>query len=177
MEILLGYLFIFIAKCADVTLATIRTIFVVKGKKKLAFIVGIFEIIIYLFAMEKVISDMSNPFKVAAYALGFGTGNVMGIMLESKLAIGLITAQIFTSKDVEEFSSYLRDNGFGVTVIEGRGREGIKYILQVVLDRKKLPKFEKTVGIYDVNSFVTISEIRTVKGGYFGKDVAREMMK
>lgn len=177
MGLLLGYLFIFIAKCADVTLATIRTIFVVKGKKKLAFFIAIFEIIIYLFAMEKVLSDMSNPFKIITYALGFATGNVVGIMLESKLAIGLITAQIFTSKDVDEFSTFLRDNGFGVTVIEGKGREGIKYILQVVLDRKKLPKFEDTVSEYDSNSFVTVSEIRAVRGGYFGKDTAREMMK
>lgn len=177
MGLIGGYILIFIAKCADVTLATIRTIFVVKGRKKLAFIVGVFEIIIYLFAMEKVLNDMSNPFKIAAYAIGFATGNVMGIMLESKLAIGLITAQIFTSKDVDEFSTYLRDKGFGVTVIEGKGREGIKYILQVVLDRKKLSKFENTVSEFDNNSFVTVSEIRAVRGGYFGKDVAREVIK
>lgn len=177
MEILIGYLLIFLAKCADVTLATIRTIFVVKGKKKLAFIVGIFEIIIYLFAMERVISDMSNPIKVAAYAFGFATGNVMGITLESKLAIGLITAQIFTSRDVDAFSNYLRDHGFGVTVIEGRGREGIKYILQVALDRKKLVAFEKTVLKYDDEAFVTVSEIRTVRGGYFGKDAVRQVIK
>lgn len=177
MEILMGYLFIFIARCTDVTLATIRTIFVVKGKKRLAFFVGIFEIVIYLFAMEKVLSDMSDPFKVVSYAFGFATGNVVGITLESKLAIGLITAQVFTSKGVEGFANYLRDNGFGVTVIEGRGREGIKYILQVVLDRKKLGKFEKTVTEYDSDSFLAVSEIRTVKGGYFGKDVAREVMK
>ncbi|MEG0842823.1 MAG: DUF5698 domain-containing protein [Romboutsia sp.] len=177
MGALLGYLFIFFARCTDVTLATIRTIFVVKGKKKLAFFIAIFEIVIYLYAMDKVLSDLSDPFKVVAYALGFATGNVVGIMLESKLAIGLITAQIFTSKNVDEFSTYLRDRGFGVTVIEGRGREGVKYILQIVLDRKKLSSFESTVSSYDENSFVTVSEIRAVKGGYFGKDVAREMMK
>ena len=100
MEYLLGYLLIFLAKCADVTLATVRTIFVVKGKKKLAFFVGIFEILIYLFAMDKVLGDMGDIYKVISYALGFATGNVVGITMEEKLAIGLITAQIFTSKDV-----------------------------------------------------------------------------
>lgn len=169
MEFILGYILIFIAKCSDVTLATIRTIFVVKGKKKLAFFVGIFEILIYLFAMDKVLSNMSDPFKVMSYALGFATGNVVGITLESKLAIGLITAQVFTSKAVDEYAEYLRAHGFGVTVIEGRGREGIKYILQIVLDRKKLDAFEKTVTEYDPSSFVAVSEIRTVKGGYFGR--------
>lgn len=123
MEYIIGYLLIFLAKCADVTLATVRTIFVVKGKKKLAFFVGFFEILIYLFAMDKVLGDMGDIFKVISYALGFATGNVVGIAMEEKLAIGLITAQIFTGKDVDSFADYLRQNGFGVTVIEGRGRE------------------------------------------------------
>src|SRR3712207_3394972 len=145
MEFVLGYLLIFCAKCADVTLATIRTIFVVKGKKKLAFCVGFLEILIYLFAMDKVLGDMGDTIKVISYALGFATGNVVGITLEEKLAIGLITAQIFTGEDVDDFAEYLRYNGFGVTVIEGKGREGIKYILQVVLDRKHLHNFQNTI--------------------------------
>ncbi|RDY26616.1 DUF2179 domain-containing protein [Romboutsia weinsteinii] len=175
--LILGYLLIFLAKCADVSLATIRTIFVVKGMKKMAFFIGIFEIIIYLTAMNYVLSDMGNPLKIMSYALGFATGNVVGITLESKLAIGLITAQVFTSKQVEEFADFLRDHGFGVTVIEGRGREGIKYIMQIVLDRKKLIRFEKTALDYDPNAFITVSETRTVRGGYFGRDIGREAMK
>lgn len=170
MEYILGYLLIFLAKCADVTLATIRTIFVVKGKKKLAFFVGIFEILIYLFAMDKVLGDMGDIYKVISYALGFATGNVVGITMEEKLAIGLITAQIFTSKDVDSFADYLRNSGYGVTVIEGRGREGIKHILQVVLDRKNLDNFQKTINEYDLKSFVAVSEIKKVSGGYFGRN-------
>ncbi|MDU7904423.1 MAG: DUF5698 domain-containing protein, partial [Peptostreptococcaceae bacterium] len=122
MEFVLGYLLIFLAKCSDVTLATIRTIFVVKGKKKLAFCIGFLEILIYLFAMDKVLGDMGDIVKVMSYALGFATGNVVGITLEEKLAIGLITAQVFTGEDVDQFAEYLRQHGFGVTVIEGRGR-------------------------------------------------------
>ncbi len=170
MEYILGYLLIFMAKCADVTLATVRTIFVVKGKKKLAFFVGIFEILIYLFAMDKVLGDMGDIVKVISYALGFATGNVVGITMEEKLAIGLITAQIFTGKDVDSFADYLRNNGFGVTVIEGRGREGIKHILQVVLDRKHLDNFQKTINEYDSKAFVAVSEIKKVSGGYFGRN-------
>lgn len=173
MEFVLGYLLIFIAKCSDVTLATIRTIFVVKGKKKLAFCVGFLEILIYLFAMDKVLGDMGDTIKVISYALGFATGNVVGISLEEKLAIGLITAQIFTGEDVDDFADYLRHHGFGVTVIEGRGREGIKYILQVVLDRKYLPKFQNTINEYDSRAFVAVSDIKNVRGGYFGRNTMK----
>ncbi|MEF3401815.1 DUF5698 domain-containing protein, partial [Listeria monocytogenes] len=148
MEFVLGYLLIFLAKCSDVTLATIRTIFVVKGKKKLAFCIGFLEILIYLFAMDKVLGDMGDIVKVMSYALGFATGNVVGITLEEKLAIGLITAQVFTGEDVDQFAEYLRQHGLGVTVIEGRGRGGVKYILQVVLDRKHLHNFQNTINSY-----------------------------
>ena len=173
MEFVLGYLLIFCAKCADVTLATIRTIFVVKGKKKLAFCVGFLEILIYLFAMDKVLGDMGDTIKVISYALGFATGNVVGITLEEKLAIGLITAQIFTGEDVDDFAEYLRYNGFGVTVIEGKGREGIKYILQVVLDRKHLHNFQNTINEYDSRACVAVSEIKNVRGGYFGRNAMK----
>lgn len=173
MEFVLGYLLIFLAKCSDVTLATIRTIFVVKGKKKLAFCIGFLEILIYLFAMDKVLGDMGDIVKVMSYALGFATGNVVGITLEEKLAIGLITAQIFTSEDVDQFAEYLRQHGFGVTVIEGRGREGVKYILQVVLDRKHLHNFQNTINSYDSRAFVAVSEIKNVRGGYFGRNAMK----
>ncbi len=173
MEFILGYLLIFVAKCSDVTLATVRTIFVVKGKKKLAFCIGFLEILIYLFAMDKVLGDMANPMKVISYALGFSTGNVVGICLEEKLAIGLITAQVFTGKDVDDFAEYLRLNGFGVTVIEGKGREGIRYILQVVLNRKHLQNFQKTINNYDSRAFVAVAEIKNVRGGYFGRNTMK----
>jgi uncharacterized protein YebE (UPF0316 family) len=173
MEYILGYLFIFLAKCADITLATIRTLFVVRGKKTLSFFIGIVEILIYLFAINKVLSNMDNFGNVLSYALGFATGNVLGIMVESRIAIGLLTAQIFTSKDVEDFSDYLRKHEFGVTVVEGRGKEGTKHILQVVLDRKTLNKFEKCINSYDPLCFVTISDVKTVKGGYFLRNKMR----
>lgn len=173
MEFVLGYLLIFLAKCSDVTLATIRTIFVVKGKKKLAFCIGFLEILIYLFAMDKVLGDMGDMLKVISYALGFATGNVVGITLEEKLAIGLITAQVFTGKDVDDFAEYLRQHGFGVTVIEGKGREGVKYILQVVLDRKHLNNFQNTINSYDSRAFVAVSEIKNVRGGYFGRNAMK----
>ncbi|WP_278682115.1 DUF2179 domain-containing protein [Paraclostridium bifermentans] len=173
MEFVLGYLLIFLAKCSDVTLATIRTIFVVKGKKKLAFCIGFLEILIYLFAMDKVLGDMGDIVKVMSYALGFATGNVVGITLEEKLAIGLITAQVFTGEDVDQFAEYLRQHGFGVTVIEGRGREGVKYILQVVLDRKNLHNFQNTINSYDSRAFVAVFEIKNVRGGYFGRNAMK----
>lgn len=169
MELIYIYIFIFIAKCCEVTLSTVRTIVVIKGKKMLAFCIGFIEILIYLFAMSAVLSDITDPIKVISYALGFSTGNVFGIVVEKKLAIGVITAQIFTEEDAEELIQYLRDNGFGATAIKGIGKNGAKSIIQVVLDRKKLNKLKHCINKHDSDSFIIISEISKVQGGYFFK--------
>ncbi|KXZ40365.1 Uncharacterized protein YebE, UPF0316 family [Alkalithermobacter thermoalcaliphilus JW-YL-7 = DSM 7308] len=167
MGYILGYLFIFFARCLDVSMATTRTIMVVKGKKFTAATIGFFEIIIYVFAINKVLSGMNNIGNVLSYALGFATGNYLGVVIEEKMALGTLIVQIVTTKDVEKFSKYLRENGFGITVMEGHGKEGKIHILQSVLHRKDLNSFERYVNKYDESAFMTISDARTIRGGYF----------
>lgn len=140
---------------------------VVRGRKFTAALIGFVEIIVYIFAINKVLSGMDNVGNVLAYALGFATGNYLGIALEEKMAIGTLISQIVTNQDVEGFASYLREKGFGVTVLEGNGREGKINMLQVVLNRKDLPNFEACVDTYDKDSFITLSDARNIKGGYF----------
>ena len=93
-----GYLFIFAARVCDVSLATIRTLMVVRGQKLYAAIIGFFEVIIYILALGKIFSDLSNPLNLLFYALGFATGNYVGTFLEGKLAVGVFTAQVITLK-------------------------------------------------------------------------------
>ncbi|MEJ8554540.1 DUF2179 domain-containing protein [Tepidibacter sp. Z1-5] len=169
MEAILGYLFIFMARCTDVSMATIRTIMVVRGKKLQAAMIGFVEIIIYILAINKVLSGMDNMLNVFFYASGFATGNYVGVLIEEKMAIGTLIAQIITKKDIDKFSSYLREKGFGVTVTEGHGKEGRISILNVVLNRKDIRNFEVCVDKYDKDAFITIMDARNIKGGYFKK--------
>ncbi len=167
MSFIWGYLFIFCARCTDVSMATIRTIMVVRGRKLVAACIGFVEIIVYIFAINKVLSGMDNIGNVLAYALGFATGNFVGITIEEKMAMGTLIAQIITKRDIEGFSNYLREKNFGVTVTEGKGKEGTIHILNVVLNRKDLPNFETAIDKYDKEAFITISDARNIKGGYF----------
>ncbi|OPJ56310.1 DUF2179 domain-containing protein [Alkalithermobacter paradoxus] len=167
MEYIAGYLFIFFSRCLDVSMATIRTILVVKGKKFTAASIGFLEIIIYVFAINKVLTGMDNIGNVISYALGFATGNYLGVVIEEKMALGTLIVQVVTNRDIEKFSKYLRENGFGITVMEGHGKEGKIHILQSVLHRKDLHSFEKYVNKYDDSAFITISDARTIRGGYF----------
>lgn len=165
---LLGYLLIFMARVTDVTLSTIRTLMVVQGRKVQAALIGFFEVGIYVTALSKVVNSLDNPLNLLAYCLGFATGNFVGITIENKIALGNLSAQIILkTSDNTELISSLRENGFGVTIIEGQGIEGPRDVLNVALNRKDLSKLKKLV--YEVNkdAFITVSSINPISGGYF----------
>lgn len=168
MSFLLGYLLIFFARVSDVTLATIRTLMVVQGRRLQAAIIGFFEVSIYVTALSKVVSSLDDPFKLLSYALGFACGNFFGITIENKIALGNLAAQIILkTSDNKELIEVLREKGFGVTVIEGQGLEGTREILNVVINRKDLENLKKIVYDYDNKAFITVNNINPISGGYF----------
>lgn len=167
MEAVLGYLLIFLARLIDVSLATIRMIMVVRGKRIIAACIGFVEASVYILAVGKVLSAIKNPLNVLAYALGFATGNYVGIFLEEKMALGSIIVQVILEYEVTELVEKLRDKGFGVTVVEGCGKEGIRHLLNVTLQRKNLPKLYSIIDNHDRNAFVTVTDARAIRGGYF----------
>ncbi|SET39000.1 Uncharacterized protein YebE, UPF0316 family [Natronincola peptidivorans] len=167
MELVLGYLFIYFAKVSDVTLATVRMIMVVKGRRIQAALIGFVEIIIFILAIGKVLADLDNPFNVIAYALGFATGNYMGIYVEEKMALGSIIAQVITQGGSVSLVERFREEGFGVTVVESYGREGMQHLLNITMQRKNLGKFYQILDEHDKKAFVTVTDARAIKGGYF----------
>ncbi len=167
MELILGYLFIFFARLTDVSMATIRMIMVVRGKRFIAALIGFFEVSIYVMAIGKVLSGLDNPINILVYASGFATGNFMGVFLEEKLALGNIVAQVISDHEVMKLVGILRDKGFGVTVIEGYGRQGIRHLLNITLKRKDLQALYQIIDQHDKNAFITVMDTRSIRGGYF----------
>jgi uncharacterized protein YebE (UPF0316 family) len=167
MEVFLGYLFIFFARIIDVSMATIRTLMIVKGKRNYAALIGFFEVIIYIAALGKVVSGLNNIGNLLAYALGFASGNYIGSFIEEKIALGNLMVQIIMLETNEGFVDRLRENGFGVTVLQGYGREGVRDVLNIILKRKDLKKLYEIVDNMKEKVFITVSETRHIKGGYF----------
>jgi len=163
---LLGYLFIFFARVCDVSMATVRTLFIVKGKRFQAAVIGFFEVIVYILALSSVVGKLNNPLNLLAYALGFATGNYVGSYIEERIALGNLLVQIVPSTNQEEMVLKLRESGFGVTVIEACGREGMRYILNVLIKRKDLCRLYEIVDALDEKPFITILDARSIKGGY-----------
>lgn len=165
--ILGGYLFIFFARICDVSLATMRMLMVVRGQRLYAAMIGFFEAVIYILALDLIFDNLSNPANLFVYAAGFATGNYVGSLLEEKVAVGTLTVQVITMKSPLELTEKLRSEGYGVTVIAGLGREGTRYILQIILPRKRVPSLRKAIDEWDSYAFWTVFDARYTKGGVF----------
>lgn len=171
MSVFLGYALIFLSRVVDVSLTTVRTLMVVQGRKVQAAIIGFFEVGIYVTALGFVVKDLSdNPLKLFIYCLGFATGNYVGITIENKIALGNLSAQIILrDSENRDLVQTLRDNGFGVTVIQGEGINGPKEVLTVALNRKDLRFLKNLVYEYEEKAFITVNSINPISGGYFAQ--------
>ncbi|WP_366924063.1 DUF2179 domain-containing protein [Metallumcola ferriviriculae] len=165
MELIVGYIFIFMARVVDMSLFTVRTLLVVRGQRLFAAFIGFFEVLVYIVALKYVVDQLDNLWSLMFYALGFSTGNIVGSWLEEKLAIGTLTVQVITMTRPLELTCHLRGMGFGVTVWEGQGREGVRNILNIILARKDLSRLMREVNEWDFQAFVTVFDTRSTKGG------------
>lgn len=164
------YLFVFFARVCDVTLATMRTILVVQGRKVPAAVLGFFEIIIYVLALNTVMSNMDNALNVIAYGLGFAAGNYVGIAIEDRLALGTISTQIIVPiKSRCDVLEALHDRGFGATSVAAKGYESESAILIAVINRRDYRKLNYIVKKIEPSSFITVNSVTKWTGGFFKK--------
>ncbi|MPM91656.1 hypothetical protein SDC9_138787 [bioreactor metagenome] len=163
----IGYFIVFFARVADVSLTTIRTLMLMRGKKLAAATIGFFEVLIYIIALKYIFNTLNDVTSLIFYAFGFSTGNIVGLWLEEKLAVGHLTMRVITRRNAGDFAEKLRQEGFGVTLFPCQGREGCYDLLEIALERKRLKKLEKMVHEWDGDAFVTVSDTRNIRGGHF----------
>ncbi len=173
LPVLLTYLAIFVAKIAHVSLGTIRIIYLTRGNSLTAAIIGFFEVIIYLIALGMVITNLDQWTNIVVYGLGFAAGNLVGSRIEEMIAVGFVQVHIVTLQDSNGLEESLREKGYGVTTMPCYGREGAHSSLQVLLKRKELPSFLKTVDKFDPKAVISIFDTRKIMGGYFSRMKAK----
>jgi uncharacterized protein YebE (UPF0316 family) len=155
-------LLIIIARIFDVTLNTLRIIYLSKGYRSLVPILGFFEVLIWLLAVTRIFQDLDNWVSYIAYPLGFAIGNYVGMRIEERLAIGVELIRIITKKDPRNLIDALRDNGFSVTALSAEGSKGEVGILYSIINRKSLQKFVKLIQEFNPKAFYTIEDVRFV---------------
>ena len=105
-------LFIFLARVTDVSMGTIRVIFISRGFKFLAPFLGFFEVLVWLLAIQQIMANLNNVLYYLAYAGGFAAGTFIGIVIEEKISIGKVTIRIITKKDSTKLLKALKEQKF-----------------------------------------------------------------
>lgn len=158
-------LLIFVARIGDVTLSTIRIIFVMSGKKTIAPILGFFEALIWLLAIGQIFNNIDNAWSYLAYAGGFAAGTYVGMVIEEKLAIGRVVVRLITNTEVDGFLTFLNAHNYRYSIIDADGRKGKVNVVFLVIKRDQLNHLTAGINEYHPKSFYTIEGVKKVKEG------------
>lgn len=164
-------LLICFARILDVSLGTLRIILVAKGTKKIAPILGFFEVLIWLIAIGQVMQNLTNVANYFAYAAGFAIGNYLGIIMEQKLAIGVVVVRVITATDASKLIDFLKEANFGVTTLEAQGTSGHVHLIYTVIKRSNLPLVVKHINNFNPKAFYSVEDIRYVSEGVFPQKI------
>ncbi len=157
--------FIFGAEVCVVTLSTLRTIFLARGMKYLAPLLGFFEVSLWLLAIGEVMKNLSDPRCSLAFAGGFTLGNFLGVLIEQKLALGSVFVRAITNKDAGELVERLRAAHFGVTCVDGEGASGLVRIIMTVVPRKELKSVLAVFKEFDPRVFYSVDGLQSAAAG------------
>ena len=160
-------LIIFSTRICDVTLDTLRIIYVSRGLKFLAAAIGFFEVLIWLFAITQIFKNLTNPLYYVAYAGGFAMGNFIGILIEERMAIGTVVIRIITQKDAFELIEFLKNEGYGITHVDAQGAQGPVKIIFTIVKRKDIEHVLEIIRSCNPLAFYTIEDVRSVRKGVF----------
>ncbi|UJL47236.1 DUF2179 domain-containing protein [Virgibacillus sp. NKC19-16] len=156
-----------------VTLSTMRMILTLKGRRYIAAFVSMFEIVMYVLGLGLVLDNLDQVQNIIAYAVGFGTGVIIGTKIEEKLALGYITVNVVSSNPDIEFTRKLRDKGYGVTSWFAYGMDGDRLSMQILTPRKYELRLYETIKTIDPKAFIISYEPKQIHGGFWVKQVRK----
>ncbi|MEJ8804027.1 DUF2179 domain-containing protein [Pontibacter sp. H249] len=155
-------LLIFLARICDVTLGTLRIVFISKGDKIIAPLLGFLEVLIWLIAITQVMENLNNIASYLAWAGGFATGNFLGLRVEQKLALGQMVVRVITVEPADKLIDRLKGRGYRLTCIDARGTRGKVNLLFLIVKRKKLNEVIDIIRDYNPQAFYSIEDVRSV---------------
>ncbi len=160
-------LLIFISRLGDVTMATLRHIFISKGFKKIVPILGFFEVLIWLVAMRQVFSHLNNAACFLAWAAGFSAGTYLGMFIEERLAMGSQIIRIISNDDITVLTEVLKSNHQGITIVDGQGAMGPVKLIFMIVKRVNKQEVIGWIHQYTPHAFYTIEDVKSSEHGVF----------
>lgn len=158
-------LLIFCARICDVSLGTIRTILMVRGKTMISALMGFMEVTVWVLAISGVFKYLSHPMALISYGLGFSTGIIVGIYLEKLFVSRYHAIRVINTDRETRLTPCLREKGFAVTEMEGKGKEGDVEVCFVVIPRSEFNHLQNTVNDCSPGAFITVEDLLDTFGG------------
>ena len=155
MDIVFAALLNYSLKLADTSLGTMRTLLVNKNKPIYAALVGLLESGIWIVAITQVAKAWNDPVLMAAFAVGFAAGIIFGSYIERMVGVGNIIVRVFCPSNSPSVAEKLRENGHGVTVIDGEGKDGPVKVYLCIIQRRKLKSVLKMIEEINPKAYIT----------------------
>lgn len=167
MNILL-YATILLLKIVEVSIGTVRIVLITRGERVYGALLGFVEVILWILLVSTVLKDITNdPLKIFIYAIGFALGNYVGSFFEQKIGVGNVRIETIVMNDHGELlADGLRSNGYAVTVIEGQGKDHLRQVLLMNVNRREYMKVIDMIKSFQENVVITINDIKPIYGGY-----------
>ena len=167
-------LLIFFARILDVSINTVRIIYVLGGRKFTSTLLGFFESFIWLMAIRQIFSHLDNWMCYVAYPAGFAAGIFVGMIIEEQIAYGKVIVRIITRKDVGGLLQYLKRESFRYTHVNAEGPDGHENLVFTVLEREKLDDLLFTLREILPTAFYTVEKVnRAAESGAVVEQTAR----
>jgi uncharacterized protein YebE (UPF0316 family) len=160
-------LFIFFMRVLDMSLDTVRLLFVMRGRKLLAGLIGAFQAAVFILAVSTALRGPLNALTVSGYALGYGAGVILGMLAEERLAIGFAMFRIYSPARGAAIAAALRAAGHAATEFTARGKDGTVTVVNTAVPRRTIPAVRALIDEVDPHAFVTVDEVRPLSRGYF----------
>ena len=153
---------IFIARIGDVSINTLRIIYMLHGKKWISTILGFFESFIWIIAISQIFQNVDSIITYFAYAGGFAAGIFVGMLIEDRLAIGRVVIRVIEPSINTDLIEFLENNGYRYSNISGLSKEGEVNILFTVIKREKLKTIIGIIKKYNPNAYYTVEGVKRV---------------
>ena len=152
-------LLIFLARIVDVSINTIRIIYVLGGRRMIATLLGFFESFVWLMAIRQIFEHLDNWVSYFAYPAGFATGILVGMIIEERIAYGKVILRIITRKDIKQLLSYLNEKHLRYTHVNAEGPDGHENLVFTVLEREGLDNLLSTLKTILPTAFYTVEKV------------------
>lgn len=170
MDLLLNCLLIFVGRIVEMSAATIKTVLTVKERSVVAGLMGFFEAGIWFFVVRNALNTDGNIYLIAiAYAGGYASGIFVGSWLAKKLVHGNLFVVVITSSRDMALPNALREAHYGFTMTDAfnYNKTSEKFMIMIDINKKDLPKLEKTIKDLDPGAYINVKETKNRVGGYY----------